>query len=92
MRLRFAPGTVSTTSPALPAGVYDARTTGGSAVLVVNASREWVPRAPSVRDGPLSRGALSTDAPRLADRWWPFLAALMLLSVEWIARRLVGLR
>ncbi len=92
VRLRFAPGTVSATSPALPAGVYDARTTGGSAVLVVNASREWVPRAPSVRDGPLSRGALSTDAPRLADRWWPFLAALVLLSAEWIARRLVGLR
>jgi hypothetical protein len=92
MRLRFAPGTVSTTSPALPAGVYDARTIGGSAVLVVNASREWVPRAPSVRDGPISQGALSTDAPRLADRWWPFLAALILLSVEWIARRLVGLR
>lgn len=92
VRLRFAPGTVSATSPALAAGVYDARTIGGSAVLVVNASREWVPRAPSVRDGPLSAGALSTDAPRLADRWWPFLAALVLLSVEWIARRLVGLR
>lgn len=92
VRLRFAPGTMSATSPALAAGVYDARATGGSAVLVVNASREWVPRASSVRDGPLSTGALSTDAPRLADRWWPFLAALVLLSVEWIARRLVGLR
>jgi len=92
VRVRFGRGAVDATTMPLAAGVYDVRTRGGNAVLVVNASREWIPRAPNVRDGALSRGALSTDAPRLADHWWPFLVALLLLSAEWIARRLVGLR
>ena len=36
-----------------------------------------------------ARGALTTDAPRLSDAWWPFVAALLLLCGEWIGRRLV---
>jgi hypothetical protein len=72
--------------------VYDVRTAGGASVLVVNASREWIPRAPTAKDGVLSAGALSTDAPRLSDHWWPFLAILVLLSCEWIGRRAAGLR
>ena len=93
VRIRFAGGVVEANSRRRPPpGVYDVRTTGGTSVLVVNASREWVPRAASVRDGALSRGGLSTDAPRLSDRWWPFVAALLLLCAEWIVRRFVGLR
>ena len=92
VRIRFGTGVVEATSIAPAPGVYDVRTTGGNSVLVVNASREWVPRAATVRDGSLSRGALSTDAPRLSDYWWPFVAALVLLCAEWIVRRLVGLR
>lgn len=88
----FTKGEVESTTPTLPPGVYDVRTVGGSSVLVVNASREWVPRAPSVRSGVLSRGGMSTDAPRIADSWWPFVIALLLLCGEWIVRRLVGLR
>jgi hypothetical protein len=72
--------------------VYDVKAAGGTSVLVVNASREWIPRAASVRDGLLSTGSLATDAPRLSDFWWPFVAALLLLCSEWIVRRLVGLR
>jgi len=90
--VRFSAGAVESTSEPLEAGVYDVRTEGGASVLIVNAAREWVPRAPTVRDGVLSRGALSTDAPRLSDSWWPFLAALVLLSAEWIGRRAAGLR
>jgi hypothetical protein len=45
-----------------------------------------------VRDGPLSRGALSSDAPRLADAGWPFVLALLLLCGEWIGRRAGGYR
>lgn len=92
LRVSFTKGEVESTTPTLPPGVYDVRTVGGSSVLVVNASREWVPRAPSVRSGVLSRGGMSTDAPRIADSWWPFVIALLLLCGEWIVRRLVGLR
>jgi hypothetical protein len=92
LRLHFTNGAVEAESPPLRPGIYDIRTVGGTAVLVVNASREWVPRAPSLRDGVLSRGSLSLDAPRIADAWWPFVLALLLLCAEWIVRRIVGLR
>ena len=92
VRIRFASGAVESGSAPLDPGVYDVGTTGGSAVLVVNAAREWIPRAPTVHNGPLSRGALSTDAPRLSDVWWPFVVALLLLCGEWIVRRAVGMR
>jgi hypothetical protein len=92
LTLRFAGASFETTSPALTPGVYDVQAEGGASVLVVNASREWVPRAPTVRDGPLSRGALSSDAPRLADAGWPFVLALLLLCGEWIGRRAGGYR
>ena len=72
--------------------MYDVQAEGGASVLVVNASREWVPRPPTVRDGVLSRGALSSDAPRLADAGWPFVLALLVLCGEWIGRRAVGYR
>ena len=92
LTLRFTGSSFETTSPALSAGVYDVQAEGGASVLVVNASREWVPRAPTVRDGVLSRGALSSDAPRLADAGWPFVLALLLLCGEWIGRRAGGYR
>jgi len=79
-------------SATVPAGVYDVATAGGTSVLVVNASREWVPRAPVVAAGPLARGTAGADAPRLADAGWPFVLALLLLCAEWIARRSSGQR
>lgn len=92
LTLRFTGASFETTSPSVAAGVYDVQAEGGASVLVVNASREWVPRAPTVRDGVLSRGALSSDAPRLADAGWPFVLALLLLCGEWIGRRAGGYR
>lgn len=90
--LRFASASFETSAAPMTAGVYDVRTIGGASVLVVNASREWVARAPVVRDGALSRGAFSSDAPRLSDTWWPFGLALLLLCAEWVGRRFAGLR
>ncbi len=92
VQLRFAANGGESVSPALEPGVYDVRAAGGASVLVVNAAHEWIPRAPGVRDGPLSRSAGSTDAPRLADATWPFILALVLLCGEWIGRRFAGLR
>jgi hypothetical protein len=80
------------TSAMIPAGVYDVKAAGGASVLVVNASREWVPRAPGVQAGPLARGVAGSDAPRLADAGWPFVLALLLLCAEWLARRAAGQR
>ncbi|AMW04766.1 hypothetical protein [Gemmatimonas phototrophica] len=80
------------TSAMIPAGVYDVQAAGGASVLVVNASREWVPRAPGVQAGPLARGVAGSDAPRLADAGWPFVLALLLLCAEWLARRAAGQR
>lgn len=92
VRLHFAANGGEAVSTSLEPGVYDVRAAGGASVLVVNAAREWIPRAPSLRDGPLSRGSASTDAPRLADATWPFVLALLLLCGEWIGRRFAGLR
>jgi hypothetical protein len=92
LQLRFPSARYETTSPSLAAGVYDVQADGGASVLVVNVSREWVPRAPTVREGVISRGALTSDAPRLADAGWPFVLALLLLCGEWIARRAGGYR
>ena len=92
IQLRFASASFETSSAPMSAGVYDVRTNGGASVLVVNASREWVPRAPVARDGALSRGAFSSEAARLSDTWWPFVLALLLLCAEWVGRRFAGLR
>ena len=89
--ITFRGGATETESPPLPPGRYAVEAPGGSSLLVVNPSREWVPR-------PVSRAAASaavtatSDAPRLADAGWPFLLALVLLSAEWIGRRFGGHR
>ncbi len=92
VRLRFAGAAFETVGSPLAAGVYDVAAAGGPSLLVVNASREWVPRVPTLRDGPGARGGQSSDAPRLVDSWWPFLLALLLLCGEWVGRRVAGLR
>lgn len=89
--LRFGART-ETATPPLPAAVYDVETAGGRSVLIVNAAREWLPKAPAVAAGPLTAGAAGADTPRLADAGWPFVLALLLLCAEWIARRSSGQR
>ena len=89
--LRFG-ARYETLSAPLSAGVYEVQTDGGPSLVVVNASREWIPRAPAVLAGPLTRGSAGTDAPRLVDAGWPFVLALLLLCAEWIARRTSGQR
>jgi hypothetical protein len=90
--LHFASTKFEAASAPFAPGVYDVEAPGGSSVLVVNASREWVPRSPTLVAGPATKGAASSDAPRFADKGWPFVLALLLLCAEWIARRTVGQR
>jgi len=92
LTLRFGAGaTVAQTDPMVP-GVYDVRVTGGAAVLVVNRSRELLPRASGVRAGPVGGATSFGDQPRLRDMWWSYVTLIAALCVEWLMRRKRGLR
>ncbi len=89
--LKFgADGIAESVAPA--PGNYDVAVAGGSALLVVNASRELLPRPPAVVSGSVGRAAAAGDAPRLRDSGWPYLAILLALCAEWLVRRRIGLR
>jgi hypothetical protein len=93
LALRFDAGAATTTSAPLAAGVWDARMTGGTAVLAVNASRELLPRRPAVESGPVGRAAAPSGfAPSLRGQGWAFVLVVLLLCLEWLARRRAGLR
>lgn len=79
-------------SPPLPPGVYDVSARGGRSLLIVNASREWLPRAPRARSGAAGGAASSDTAPRLRDHGWVFALAVSLLCLEWVLRRRRGMR
>ncbi|HEY7896289.1 MAG TPA: hypothetical protein VIC24_15410 [Gemmatimonadaceae bacterium] len=90
--LRFGGGaTVAQTDPMAP-GVYDVRVTGGAAVLVVNPSRELLPRASTVKAGAVGGATAFGDQPRLRDRWWSYVLLIVALCAEWLLRRKRGLR
>jgi hypothetical protein len=90
--LRFNNAEVETVSSSLPVGVYDVQTAGGSSVLVVNASRELIPRTPVLSTSTATRGLFAGTGPRLSDMGWAFGLALLLLCAEWWMRRYSGLR
>jgi hypothetical protein len=92
LRLRFPPGSPTAETAPLPAGVYDVRTAGGPALLIVNASREWLPRAPVVRTGQVGGVVLAGAAPRLRSLGWIYVLLVAALCAEWLWRRRAGLR
>ena len=92
LRLHFPPGAAVVRSIPLAAGRYDARMTGGSAVLVVNAADELVPRAPSVRSGRVGGTPPRGAAPSARDAGWLYALLVLLLCAEWLLRRRAGMR
>jgi hypothetical protein len=92
LTLRFTPGASIVESKSLAPGVYEASARGGSALLVVNPSREWLPRPPRVASGGVRGSAAADAAPRLRDRGWAYALAILLLCAEWLLRRRRGLR
>ena len=90
--LRFPEGASIASSPPLPSGTYDARVAGGTAVIVVNSSREWLPRTPVVSSGSIGKATVAGDSPRLRTLPWAFALAIALLCAEWLLRRRSGLR
>jgi hypothetical protein len=90
--LHFASGVTIAESPALAPGLYDAAMPGGSALVAVNASRELVPRRPSVRTGAVGGAPALGEPPALRDLGWIYALAIAALCAEWLLRRRVGLR
>jgi hypothetical protein len=90
--LRFPDGANVTESPPLQPGVYDARMTGGSAVLVVNPSRELVPRRATVRAGGVGGAAALGEAITLRSLGWVYALVVAMLCGEWMLRRRAGVR
>ena len=90
--LRFAPGDALDESDPLPAGIYDVSVPGGRAILAVNASAELLPSPPRVRSGDVGRRAVVDDARRARGVGALYAVAVLLLCVEWVLRRRVGLR
>jgi len=90
--LRFPDGVNVAESPPLLPGVYDARMTGGSAVLVVNPSRELVPRRPTVKAGGVGGAAALGEAVTLRSLGWVYLLVVLLLCGEWLLRRRAGVK
>lgn len=92
LTLRFPEGAAVAESPPVPAGLYDAQLPGGSTLLAVNASRELVPRRPTVRSGEVGGAPAAGEPPLLRDKGWLYALAIAGLCVEWLVRRRRGLR
>ena len=92
MTLHFRGDATVTESRGLSPGVYTATVRGGTMMLAVNNSREWLPRPPRVRAGAIGGGVPVDSAPRLRTAGWAYALLLLLLCAEWIVRRRVGMR
>jgi hypothetical protein len=92
LHLRFTPGSATTRSAGLAAGVYDVSEAGGSAVLAVNASAELVPVQPRAAAGRIGGTPPRGAAPSARDAGWVYLLLVLVLCGEWLLRRRAGLR
>jgi hypothetical protein len=90
--VRFTDGASVAETPPLPVGIYDVTTTGGTSVLAVNQSREWLPRRSTMRSGAVGGEPALGDAPELRDQAWVYALVVLLLCAEWLLRRRAGLR
>lgn len=90
--VRFSGATTTTVGAAWPVGTYRVRVPGGSAAVVVNPSREVVPRRPTVESGPVGTASAAASAPTARDAIWLVAIALAALCAEWIVRRRAGMR
>lgn len=92
LTLRFPSSATVVESKPLAPGIYDATVRGGNAVVVVNESREWLPRAARVASGGVHGSVAADTAPRLRDKGWVYALAIVMLCAEWVLRRRRGMR
>jgi hypothetical protein len=90
--LRFPTGANIVESPTLAPGIYDVGVKGGSSILAVNASSEWIPRPVRIRSGPIKGGAVAGSQPKLRDLLWMYVVVVAILCAEWLLRRRIGMR
>lgn len=90
--LRFPSGSAIQESPPLARGTYDAVVPGGRTMLVVNASAELLPGRPRLQSGSVGGRVNGDDARPARGAGWVYVALVLLLCAEWIARRRAGLR
>jgi hypothetical protein len=90
--LHFPPGANVVESPTLEPGIYDVGVKGGSSILAINASSEWIPRPVKVRSGPIKGGAAIGSPPKLRDLLWTYAVVVAILCAEWLLRRRIGMR
>ena len=92
MTLHFRGDATVAESPPLSPGLYTATVRGGTTMLAVNSSREWLPHSPRVKPGEVGGGVPVDSAPRLRTAGWAYALLLLLLCGEWVVRRRVGMR
>jgi hypothetical protein len=92
MTLHFRGDASIAESPTLSPGIYFATVRGGTTMLAVNNSREWLPRASRVHAGVIGGGAPADSAPRIRNVGWLYGLLLLLLCAEWVVRRRLGMR
>jgi len=92
LSVRFIDGANIAETAGLPVGIYDVTTTGGTSVLAVNQSREWLPRRVTLRSGAVGGEPALGDAPELREQAWIYALVVLILCAEWLLRRRVGLR
>jgi hypothetical protein len=90
--LAWPGGATVTEGPALPAGEYRVARGDARGPVVVNASREWIPRRPAAAARRGSAAAPAGARRALRDAWWTYLAVVVLLCAEWLVRRRAGMR
>lgn len=90
--LRFAGSATMASGPAWPAGRYRVQVPGGTHVVVVNPSREWVPRRPAAVSGTIGTAAAAATSPSARGAIWLLAVAVAALCLEWWLRRRAGLR
>jgi hypothetical protein len=90
--VEFVAGSAIAETPSLPKGAYDVRTANGPSLLIVNASREWLPRTPIPSSLATSGVAVTAAALRLRSLSWLYVVLVSALCAEWLWRRRAGLR
>lgn len=99
-RWRTRAGRVSESFDALWGSIFDwvattdapTRAQRGAQGVAQSVANELVPRAPTVRAGPVGSGAARDLTPRARSAWWLALVALLAFSAEWMMRRRIGWR
>jgi hypothetical protein len=92
LTLRFADDQREVLTAPLVAGEYTAVFAADTLRVVVSRSAEWLPRRAPQLPEPAAAVAPPSGGRTVRDLWWLYVALVLTLCVEWVARRQQGLR